>query len=258
MMNTFNILTIFPEIFTPVETGIMGRAAENGIIRINKVNIRDFALNKHKNTDDYPYGGGEGMLMTAQPVIDAWKSIDEPGLTVYVSPKGKILNQSKCIDLSKQKNITILCGRYEGIDERIIGSIIDEEISIGDFVISGGETAAMIIIDATARMLPGVLGNAAGSSNESHFNGLLEAPQYTRPEVFEGKHVPKVLLSGNHKKIEEYRFIMSLRETYLKRPDLLKARGLTKLEAEMLINELPEEFEGIMKMIQKQEDICTD
>jgi tRNA (guanine37-N1)-methyltransferase len=258
MMNTFNVLTIFPDIFAPVETGIMGKAIENGLIKINKINIRDYALNKHKNTDDYPYGGGEGMLMTVQPVIDAWKSVEEPGLTLYVSPKGKVLDQAKCIELSKHKNITLLCGRYEGIDERIVESIIDEEISIGDFVISGGETAAMIIIDAVSRMLPGVLGNADGSSNESHFDGLLEAPQYTRPEVYEGKSVPNILLSGNHAKIREYRFLMSLRETFLKRPDLLKERGLTPDEAEILSIELPDEIDKIRKLVIKQEEICTD
>ncbi len=249
MMNIFNVLTIFPDIFAPVESGILGRAADNGIIEINKVNIRDFSKNKHKNTDDYPFGGGEGMLMTVQPVIDAWKSLKSPGKTIFLSPKGNVLNQKKCIELSEESNITLLCGRYEGIDERIIDTIVDEEISIGDYVISGGETAAMIIIDSVSRMLPGVLGNALGYSNESHFNGLLESPQYTRPEEFEGKFVPKVLLSGNHAKIKEFKHIKSLSETYSKRPDMLKKRGISDKEAAMLLTEYPNKYDDIMKYV---------
>jgi len=249
MMNTFNVLTIFPEIFAPVESGIFGRAADNEIIKINKIDIREFAENKHKNTDDYPYGGGEGMLMTPQPVIDAWKSIENPGRTIFLSPKGRVLNQAKCKELSNEKNLTLLCGRYEGIDERIIESIIDDEISIGDYVITGGETAAMILIDATARMLPGVLGNADGHSNESHFEGLLEAPQYTRPETYEGKAVPKVLLSGNHAKIKNYKHLNSLAETYEKRPDMLKKRGITREEAKLLSEEFPEKSKDIESYI---------
>ncbi len=248
-MNTFNVLTIFPEIFSPVEKGIIGRANDSGIIHINKINIRDYTKSKHKNTDDYPYGGGEGMLMTAQPVIDAWRSIKNPGITIFLSPKGKVLDQKKCIELSEYNNLTLLCGRYEGIDERIIDKIIDEEISIGDFVISGGETAAMIIIDAVARMLPGVLGNEKSNKNESHFCSLLEFPQYTRPENFEGMKVPAVLLSGNHAKIKEYKFSKSLIETYLKRPDMLKKRGITKEEAKFIIAELPEKERDILKYL---------
>ena len=249
MMNTYNVLTIFPEIFAPVESGILGRAVESGLIKINKVNIRDFSKNKHKNTDDYPYGGGEGMLMTAQPVIDAWKSLKSPGKTIFLSPKGKVLNQAKCIELAKENNITLLCGRYEGIDERIIDTIVDEEISIGDYVISGGETAAMIIIDSVSRMLPGVLGNADGHRNESHFSGLLESPQYTRPEEYEGQFVPKVLLSGNHAKIEEFKHTKSLSETYSKRPDMLKKRGISEKEAAMLLSEYPNNYNDIVKYI---------
>lgn len=249
MMNTFNVLTIFPEIFAPVESGILGRAAKSDLIKINKINIRDFSKNKHKNTDDYPYGGGEGMLMTVQPVTDAWKSIKSPGKTIFLSPKGNVLNQAKCIELAKEENITLLCGRYEGIDERVIDTIIDEEISIGDYVISGGETAAMIIIDSVARMLPGVLGNAIGHSNESHFNGLLESPQYTRPEDYEGNIVPSVLLSGNHAKIEEFKLLKSLTETYIKRPDMLKKRGITEKEAKLILTEFPDSHEDIKKYI---------
>lgn len=248
-MNIFNVLTIFPEIFTPLESGIMGRAAEKGIIKINKINIRDFSANKHKNTDDYPYGGGEGMLMTVQPVIDAWRNIENPGKTIFMSPKGSLLNQSKCIELAKEKNLTILCGRYEGIDERIIDTIVDEEISIGDYVISGGETAAMILIDAVSRMLPGVLGNADGHLNESHFSGLLEGPQYTRPEEYEEKKVPAVLISGNHALIEQYKIKTALCETYQKRPDMLLKRGITTEEADILKTEYPDKINDIIKFI---------
>lgn len=248
-MNTFNILTIFPDIFAPVESGILGRAHQNGLIEINKINIRDFSTNKHKNTDDYPYGGGEGMLMTAQPVIDAWRSLEYPGKTIFMSPKGKVLDQAKCIELSRTENLTLLCGRYEGIDERIIETIVDEEISIGDYVISGGETAAMILIDAVSRMLPGVLGNAEGHSNESHYNGLLESPQYTRPEEYEGMLVPGVLLSGNHAKIDEYRHSMSLYETFIKRPDMLEKRGISREEADILVKMLPDNEDEIYNFI---------
>ncbi len=248
-MITFNVLTIFPDIYAPVESGILGRAADKGIIRINKINIRDFAKNKHKNTDDYPYGGGEGMLMTPQPVIDAWKSIENPGKTIFLSPKGKVLDQAKCIELANERNLTLLCGRYEGVDERIIETIIDEEISIGDYVISGGETASMILIDATARMLPGVLGNSEGPGNESHFEGLLEAKQYTRPEIYEGKAVPKVLLSGNHADIRDYKHRQSLSTTYVKRPDMLKKRGISLEEAELLKSEFPDKSKDIESYI---------
>ena len=249
MKITFNILTIFPDMFTPLETGIIGRAADNGIIGVNKINIRDFSSNKHMNTDDYPYGGGDGMLMTIQPVSDAWKSIEKPGRTIFLSPKGEKLTQQKCIELSELESITLICGRYEGVDERIVNSMVDEEISIGDYVISGGETAAMIIVDAVSRMLPGVLGNKTGHINESHFDGLLEYPQYTRPEVYDDMQVPSVLLSGNHAEINKYRLAKSLAETYLKRPDMLMKRGLDKKEAELLAIELPEVRDDIIKFI---------
>lgn len=249
MMITFNILTIFPEIFAPIESGIIGRAAKKGIIAINTINIRDFALDKHHNTDDYPYGGGTGMLMTVQPVLDAWRSINNPGHTIYLSPKGKKLDQNMCIKLAEFENITFICGRYEGIDERIIDSIVDEEISLGDYVLTGGEMAAMVVTDTVARMLPGVLGNECGFSDESHFNGLLEYPQYTRPEVFEDLIVPRVLLSGNHALIEQYRHVKSLAVTYERRPDMLLKRGISKEEADLLICEFPRKNNDIIKYI---------
>ncbi|MFO7612112.1 MAG: tRNA (guanosine(37)-N1)-methyltransferase TrmD [Clostridia bacterium] len=251
-MITFNILTIFPDIFAPVENGVVGRAAAKGIINIKKINIREFSLDKHGNTDDYPYGGGDGMLMTAQPVIDAWKSIGNPGLTVLLSPKGSRLDQRKCIEYAAGfENITLICGRYEGMDQRIIDSIVDEEISIGDYVISGGETAAMVLVDAVSRMVPGVLGNENGGTNDSHFNGLLEYPQYTRPEIFEGMKVPDVLLSGNHEEIRKYRLAASLLETFGKRPDMLVKRGLSRAEAELLCTIIPEERTRIIGLIKE-------
>ncbi|MBN2558295.1 MAG: tRNA (guanosine(37)-N1)-methyltransferase TrmD [Clostridia bacterium] len=248
---TFNILTIFPDIFAPVENGVVGRAAAKGIIGIRKINIRDFTLDKHGNTDDYPYGGGDGMLMTAQPVTDAWRSIGNPGLTVLLSPKGPRLDQCKCMELASLEHITLVCGRYEGLDQRIIDSIVDEEISIGDYVISGGEIAAMVLVDAVSRMVPGVLGNENGGTNDSHFNGLLEYPQYTRPEVFEGIRVPDVLLSGNHEEIRKYRLAGSLLETFRKRPDMLAKRGLSRKEAELLSALIPGESARIIALIKE-------
>ncbi len=250
-MIRFNVLTIFPEIFEAVNCGILKKAVEKGLVSINEINIRDFSKCKHKNTDDYPYGGGEGMLLTVQPVLDAWKSIQNPGKTIYMSPKGEVLTQEKCLELSKFNDITLICGRYEGIDERIIDSVVDEEISIGDYVVSGGEIPAMILIDSVSRMLEGVLGNSDGYCNESHFDGLLEAPQYTRPEEYEGMFVPKVLLSGNHKEIEKYKFQQSLIQTYKKRPDMIKKRKLTVEEAKILIEVFPQEEIKIKKLINK-------
>ncbi len=242
-MITFNVLTLFPEIFDALESGVVGRAKVDGLINVNKIQIRDFSLNKHKKTDDYPYGGGEGMLMTVQPVVDAWRSIGNPGRTICLTPGGKLFNQEKCIELSNHENITLVCGRYEGMDRRITKLVADEELSIGDYVISGGEFAALVVIDAVSRMIPGVLGNSMGSLKDSHSDGLLEHPQYTRPEEFKGLKVPSVLLSGDHKKIKDYRLAASIVETYKKRPDLLSKRGIGKSEAE-LVREMFPDFTG--------------
>jgi tRNA (guanine37-N1)-methyltransferase len=247
----FNILTIFPDIFAPVETGVIGRALGNGLIEINKINIRDYAENKHNNTDDYPYGGGDGMLMTVQPVVSAWKSIENPGRTIIMSPRGKVFDQEKCRELASLGNITLVCGRYEGMDERITEMIADEELSIGDFVLSGGEIAAMTVIDAVSRLVPGVLGNENGSSRDSHFDGLLEYPQYTRPEKYEGYDVPPVLLSGNHAFINKYRKMESLVLTWKLRPDMIEKRGLDEQEIQMLSEAFPEDkklFEGMKRL----------
>jgi len=251
MAKRFNVLTIFPDIFAPVETGVIGKAVENGLISINTINIRDFSKDRHKNTDDYPYGGGEGMLMTPQPLYDAWKSIEKPGKTIVLSPKGAKYNQQKCLELSENDNITIVCGRYEGIDKRVVDLIADEEISIGDYVISGGELAAMILIDSVSRLVPGVLGNENGSSNDSHFQGLLEYPQYTRPADFMGIQVPEILLSGNHAKVDEFRKRESLILTWSVRPDMIRKRGLDREESEILADQFPEDTDEFIKLLKE-------
>ena len=208
----FDCLTLFPEMFDSLKQSIIGRAIENENIEINLVNIRDFSKDKHKKVDDTPYGGGAGMVMKADVVYDAYKSLKtDDAKVIYMSPQGKTLNQKKVEELSKQEHLIILCGHYEGIDQRVIDKIVDEEISIGDYVLTGGEIPAMVLIDSVSRY-----------AEESFANGLLEYPQYTRPEVFEGEKVPSVLLSGNHQNIAKWRKEEALRITKIKRPDLLK------------------------------------
>ncbi len=223
----FDILTLFPEMFEGVlGSSMLGRASEKGILQFNTINIRDFADNKHNRVDDAPYGGGRGMVMQAPPIYSAYMSIAEqrgakPHL-IYMSPKGKVLTQGDAIRLSNMDNIAILCGHYEGVDQRIIDEIVDEEISIGDYVLTGGELPAMVLIDTISRMIDGVLSNEDSFTDESHFNGLLEYPHYTRPPEFHGMTVPEVLLSGNHAEIEKWRKNQSLEVTRKYRPDLLK------------------------------------
>ena len=226
-MMRFDVLTLFPEIFDAVmKESIIGKAQENSVIEINAINIRDFSKNKHKKTDDYPYGGGGGMVMTPQPMYDAYSSIVKElsykPKVIYLSPQGKVLNQKKVMELSKEKHLVLLCGHYEGIDERIIEEIVDEEISIGDYVLTGGEIPAMVLIDSVSRLVPDVLPSEDAYKNESHYSGLLEYPQYTRPYEFMGRKVPDILLSGHHAKIEEWRKEQSLKRTLEKRPDLIK------------------------------------
>ena len=230
----FNVLTLFPEMFSSLDESIIGRSKEKGLIDINLINIRDFSKNKHKKVDDTPYGGGAGMVMEPTVVYDAFKSIkDEKTKVIYLSPQGKTLNQQKVQDLAKEENITLLCGHYEGIDQRVIDTIVDEEISIGDYVLTGGELPAMVLIDSVSRYIEGVL-KEESIKEESFTNGLLEYPQYTRPEMFLDKKVPEVLLSGNHQKIAEWRRNQSIINTYLKRPDLLKEINLSEKEQKML------------------------
>lgn len=230
----FNVLTLFPEMFSSLDESIIGRSKEKGLIDINLINIRDFSKNKHKKVDDTPYGGGAGMVMEPTVVYDAFKSIkDEKTKVIYLSPQGKTLNQQKVQDLAKEENITLLCGHYEGIDQRVIDTIVDEEISIGDYVLTGGELPAMVLIDSVSRYIEGVL-KEESIKEESFTNGLLEYPQYTRPEVFLDKKVPEILLSGNHQKIDEWRRNQSIINTYIKRPDLLKEINLSEKEQKML------------------------
>ena len=222
----FDVLTLFPESFNLVMSdSIIGNAREKGIIEINAINIRDFSTNKHRKVDDYPYGGGSGMVMTPQPIYDAFMSIvNSVGYkprTIYMSPQGRIFNQKIAREIKEYKHVVLLCGHYEGIDERIIEEIVDEEISIGDYVLTGGELPAMVVIDCVSRLVPGVLSSEESYTEESHYNGLLEYPQYTRPYEFMGRKVPDILLSGHHANIEKWRKEQSIERTIRKRPDLM-------------------------------------
>lgn len=233
----FDILTLFPDMMKAVlSESIIGRAEKNKILEINCVNIRDFANNKHNSVDDYPYGGGFGMVMQAPPIYRAYESIagGEKPYTVYMSPQGKVLTQEKAIELSKLDRLVILCGHYEGVDERVLEEIVDEEISIGDYVLTGGELPAAVLVDCVARMIEGVLPQSESFEDESIYSGLLEYPQYTRPPEFMGRKVPDVLLSGHHVNIENWKRKEALRRTYIKRPELLKSAELTQKDKKML------------------------
>jgi tRNA (guanine37-N1)-methyltransferase len=231
-----DVLTLFPNMFESVfKESIIGRAVENGICTLNYVNIRDFSKDKHKRVDDYPYGGGPGMVMKPEPIYDALESVKrDNSRVIYLTPKGKVYNQELAKELSKEEHMILLCGHYEGVDNRIIENYVTDEISIGDYVLTGGEISAMVIIDSVVRMIPGVLGKEESLVEESHYSGLLEYPQYTRPKEFKGHQVPDVLLSGNHKEIEKWRKYQSLKYTYLRRPDLIEKRNLTKDEKKIL------------------------
>jgi len=218
-----DILTLFPEMFEPLKTSILKRAQDNDLIEINLINFRDFALNKHKQVDDMPFGGGDGMVLMCQPIFDAIDSIKtENSHIIYMSPKGKTLKQNMLNDYINYEHIIILCGHYEGVDQRVIDYFNMEEISIGDYILTGGELPSMVFVDALARLIPNVLHNEHSSVDESFSNNLLEYPQYTRPAKFMDMEVPSVLLSGNHKEIEKFRLEKSLEITQKNRPDLLK------------------------------------
>ena len=220
----FDVLTLFPEMFSSLNESIIGRAKTNKQININLVNIRDFSENKHNKVDDTPYGGGAGMVMMPDVVYRAYQSLNnKDAKVIYMSPQGKTLDQKKVVELSKEEHLIILCGHYEGIDQRVLEKIVDEEISIGDYVLTGGELPAMVLIDSVSRYVEGVLSEDS-IKEESFSNGLLEYPQYTRPEVFEGMKVPEILLSGNHQRIDEWRKEQSLEITKKKRPDLLNKK----------------------------------
>ncbi len=219
-----DVLTLFPEMFDALNVGILGKAQQNKLFELNVFNIRDYSLDKHKKVDDTPFGGGAGMVMTPQPLHDAINSVDKDhkALRIYLSPKGETLNQNLVKELATKENIMFVCGNYEGIDQRIIDLDIDRELSIGDYVLTGGEMAAMVTINAVSRYIEGVLGNSESTNEESFSDGLLEYPQYTHPQVFEGLEVPQVLLSGNHQNIAKWRHEEQIKITKKRRPDLLK------------------------------------
>lgn len=241
----FHVLTLFPEMIEQgLKTSIIGRAMENNLISLNTVNIRDYSENKHNQVDDYPYGGGAGMVMAPGPVYRAYKAVKERipkqvnPRVIYLTPQGQVFNQTIAEELSKEEDLVFLCGHYEGIDERVLDMIVTDYISIGDYVLTGGELPAMVMIDSISRLVPGVLKNDASAEFETFHDNLLEYPQYTRPGTFMDKSVPKILLSGHHQKIDEWRRQESLIRTKERRPDLLENANLTKKDKEFLKKQL--------------------
>ncbi|MGM0499418.1 MAG: tRNA (guanosine(37)-N1)-methyltransferase TrmD [Bacillota bacterium] len=244
----FDILTLFPEMFVgPFSESILKRAREKDLIDIKTINIRDFAEDKHHTTDEPPYGGGAGMVMKAEPIFKAWQDTQNKrgvkSKTILMSPQGKELTQDLVKDLSREEGLTIICGRYEGVDERVRDTVVDQEISIGDYVLTGGELPAMVLVDSISRLLSDVLGDEDSSKKDSFYNGLLEHPHYTRPREFNGLKVPDVLVSGNHQLIERWRKKESLKRTLLRRKDLLEDKKLSDQEKELL-KEIKLELKG--------------
>lgn len=248
-MMRFDVLTLFPDMFRAVlGDSIIGRAEKAGLIELNFIDIRNFTKNKHRKVDDTPYSGGGGMLMQAQPVFDAYMSV-AGGLsykpyTIFMSPQGSVFSQDKAIELSRYNHIILLCGHYEGIDQRVLDEIVDAEISLGDFVMTGGEIPAMAVIDTVSRLIPGVLANDGSFQNESHFQGLLEHPQYTKPQVWHDKAVPEVLLSGNHRMIDKWKHEQSLLTTLKKRPDMLEKAWLTVEDTDFIARQKENGYEN--------------
>lgn len=241
-MNRFHILTLFTQqVECYFKHSILKRAIENKIISVDAIDMRDYAVNEYGKVDDTLYGGGTGMLIQCQPVFDAYNSIalnsstGEKPYVVYMSPKGSLFDQKKAKELSKRKDLVIICGHYEGIDDRVISTIVDEQISIGDYVLTGGEVAACVIVDSISRMIPNVLPNEEAYMNESHMNDTLEHLQYTKPEVWKGKRVPQVLLSGDFAKIDEFNKTVALCETWSKRPDMLEKKALSTEEWQKML-----------------------
>lgn len=239
----FHILTLFPEMVRQgLETSIIGKAIENGCIEMEVINIRDFTLDKHKKVDDYPYGGGAGMVMQAQPVYDAWQSvvkrIGHQPRCIYLTPQGSVFQQFMAKEYAREEDLIFLCGHYEGVDERVLEEIVTDYVSIGDYVLTGGELPAMVMVDAISRMVPGVLTNEESGSTESLEGGLLEYPQYSRPAEWRGKKVPDVLLSGDHKKVEEWRHEQSVLRTLHNRPELLEEAELSRADVKTILREL--------------------
>lgn len=235
----FHVLTLFPEMIEQgMNTSIMGRAMNAGHISMEAINIRDYAFNKHQKVDDYPYGGGAGMLMQAEPVYLAWEAvankIGKKPRVVYLTPQGKVFHQEMAKDLAKEEDLVLLCGHYEGIDERVLEEVVTDYISIGDYVLTGGELPAMVMMDCIARLVPGVLNNDSSADTESFEDNLLEYPQYTRPEVYHDKAVPSVLLSGHHANILKWQREQSLLRTWERRPDLLEKANLSEEDKKIL------------------------
>ena len=239
----FDILSVFPDMVKPaLSESMIGRAVDKGILDIRLHNIRDYTKDKHRRTDDTPYGGGWGMVMTCQPIMDCHRAVvgdDKDVLTVYMSPGGKVLTQKMAMKLARQKRIVILCGHYEGIDQRVIDSIVDEEISIGDYVLTGGELPAAVLVDCVSRLIPGVLPDDECHEDESIESGLLEYPQYTKPAEYEGMKVPDVLLRGHHANIVKWRRRKAIEKTFLRRKDLIRKKKFDKDE-QAFLSELKE------------------
>lgn len=235
----FHVLTLFPDMIRDgFQTSITGRAMEKGLLSMEAINIRDFSVNKHNRVDDYPYGGGAGMVMQAEPVYLAWESVvsrlERRPRVLYMSPQGKVFNQRMAEELAREEELIFLCGHYEGIDERVLEEIVTDEVSIGDYVLTGGELPALVIMDAISRLLDGVLHNEESAEFDSFHDNLLEYPQYSRPEEWRGKKVPPILLSGHHVNVEKWRREQSLLRTRQRRPDLLEHAELTKDDKKFL------------------------
>ncbi len=247
------ILTTFPEMFAPLHSSILGRAEKAGILEIREVDIRAYSKNKHHNTDDAPYGGGAGMVMLAQPIVDAMRDVQGEsfrGRRIYLSPRGETLTQKKAEELAQEEELILLCGHYEGVDQRALELCIDEEISIGDYVLTGGELGAMVLSDCVARLVPGVLGCEESAQTESFSSGLLEYPQYTRPREFEGLSVPEPLLSGNHAHIQDWQLEESLYITLRRRPEMAKAF----LEGRKLTRHQRKVVDGVFERIRREDE----
>ena len=250
-MRVIDILTIFPDYFTsPCRIGVIQKAIDAGLISIRLVDIRRFSANRHNQVDDYPFGGGAGMVMKPEPIFRAIHHIRQGGVhnphVILLSPQGKRFDQEKAIELAGHKRIAFICGRYESIDEHVSERLVDEELSIGDYVLSGGEAAALVIIEAVARQVPGVVGNKESVSGDTFYGGFLKYPQYTRPQQYLGMSVPPVLISGDHAKIDEWRLTQSVLRTVRRRPDLIEYDSLTESERRIVdkLSEIPEDIDG--------------
>ena len=250
------ILTTFPEMFAPLHQSILGRAQKAGILSIREVDIRAYSKNKHHNTDDAPYGGGAGMVMLAQPIVDAMRDVQGEGFCgrrIYLSPRGATLTQKKAEALAREKELILLCGHYEGVDQRALDLCIDEELSIGDYVLTGGELGAMVLVDCVARLIPGVLGCEESAQTESFSSGLLEYPQYTRPREFEGLTVPEPLLGGNHAHIQDWQLSESLYLTLRRRPEMARAY----LEGRKFTRHQQKVVDAVFARIREEDGACT-